>query len=115
MQGEARESEVMGGPVPYTVVRFQPLLDKLGGNSGIELSQIEGRPASGGVSEEGQLTREDAAIVVARALVYPPGPGAGTVFVARAGGGGASPSAEEWEAKFAQLDKLALASAPRTA
>ena len=115
MQGEERESQVMNGPVPYTVVRFQPLLDKLGGGCGIDLSQVDPRQGAAGEGVGGQLTREDAAIVVARALVNPPGPGAGAVCVAGAAAGGTPPSEEEWETKFAQLDKLTVASAPSTA
>ena len=108
MQDESREEEVMGGPVPYTVVRFEPLLDQMGGQCGIELYQGEGAPAGG------KLTREDAAIVIARAAENPPGPSAGAVFDATASAA-AAPSSEDWEAKFAQLDTSLLQAAPKPA
>lgn len=112
MQDQSREADVMSGPVPYTVVRFEPLLDQIGGKCGIELSQ---QANSSGEGSGARITREDAAIVVARALASPPGPGEGALFVAGAVAGGVAPSVEEWEAKFAQLGKVTFASAPTTA
>lgn len=109
MQDESRESEVISGPVPYTVVRFEPLLDQQGGQCGIELLQGEGSPAGA------KLTREDAAIVIAKAVECPPGPSSGAVFVATASAAGAAPSSEEWETKFAQLNTSPLQAAPKTA
>jgi hypothetical protein len=112
MQDSSRETEVMTGRVPYTVVRFERLLDQMGGNCGIELSQDSESSRRSAVE---RLSREDAAVVIAKALTHPPGPGKGRVFIAGATADGVAPSNEEWEFKFVHLDKSALSTAPKSA
>lgn len=92
----AREEEVAACGVAHTILRFGKLVDRPGGSTYLEFSQAEG-------AAPGAISREDAALVCARALAFPPKTGQGVAFTVGAAGPGKPPSKDEWAQMFGQL------------
>jgi hypothetical protein len=89
-----REGAVRASALPHTIVRFSRLQDVVGGSSYIEFSQAES-------AAPGPMSREDAALVLARALAFPRAQG--VVFSAGSAGAGFPPEQAEWGQMFGRL------------
>jgi hypothetical protein len=101
-----REEEVIASGIAHTIVRFGKLLDQPGGTTYIEFTQVEGMVP-------GPLSTEDAALVAARAIAFPPSQGEGTAFTVGSTGPGLPPAQEQWAEMFGQLKPSVTASVAR--
>ena len=106
----------------HTVLRFQSLKDGMGGQSYLEFNQDAGDTSgaessgNGAVDRSSAVSREDAALVLVRALAFPPAEGSGLVFSARAlPGRGTPPSQDDWAAMFGRLQQSQAEPLPASA
>ena len=81
----------------HTILRFGPILDRLGGNTYLEIRQ-------GSELSPGAIAREDAALVAVRALNFAPAPGQGLVCQVGSAGKGVPPSGNDWADMFTRLE-----------
>ena len=97
LRGAGREAALRAAGLPHTIVRFSQIQDCAGGASYIEFSQADD-------AAPGPIAREDAALVLARALAFPPARAQGVAFAAGSAGPGVPPSKEEWGDMFGRLN-----------
>jgi hypothetical protein len=102
LRDPSREVEVRACPVAHTIVRCGRLVDVPGGRSYLEFLQAA-------QAAPGPIAREDAALVLARALAFPPAEGESVVFAAGGAGPGAPPRGGDWAEMFGQLRAVAAA------
>ena len=96
MEDPSRETEVAASGLSHTILRFGRILDRLGGNTYIEMSQ-------GNELAPGAIAREDAALVAVRCLSFVPPAGQGVVCSVGGAGPGTPPSGEDWSELFNRL------------
>ena len=104
LRDRSREAELAGSAVAHTIVRCGSIVDAVGGQAYLEFLQSE-------AAAPGAIAREDAALVLARALAFPPPPGASVTFAAGGAGRGAPPRKGDWADMFGALRAVAPASA----